>query len=326
MPSSISRRAALAAGVAASAALAWSSQQAAAAAMPWKPIIGLNGFASVWGSAPTMLWEALEYAASLGFVGVELVTGWPPGFSYPDPADARRVDALRRLYERYGLGILAVQTAPPGRGFSPDASERAAWLAGITRQFELVRALGGTVAGHWPGGDFGNQSATQALAHMVDSCKRAADAAAKQGVTLCLEIEPVFAFNKADELVGMVHGVNHPHCKAIYDPSHFDQMNGATCRPEELLLRMGVANVGHIQFCDTDGTRRGAETSTHLACGDGKVDIARNLDILWEGGYRGTVMLDCWQIPDQFDAIRKGKRAIDSALARHGVRTKRPRS
>lgn len=47
--------------------------------MPWKPAIGLNGFASTARERPYPLWEILEFAAGLGYVGVELVEGWPSG-------------------------------------------------------------------------------------------------------------------------------------------------------------------------------------------------------------------------------------------------------
>lgn len=288
--------------------------------MLWKPAIGLNGFLSVSRDHNTMHWEALEFASDLGFVGVELVNGWPGGFSYPDPDDTRRVDALRRLYDRYGIRILGIQSAPQGSGFSTDAAERDAWQQSMSRQALLVHRLGGDVLGHWPVGALGEQTVEQAVRRLAESCRRAADETAKLGVTITVEIEPVFAFKRIEDLIAIVHGANHPHVKAIYDPSHFDWMNGGTGRPEELVRRIGVKHLGHIQFCDTDGTLRGGGTSKHLPCGDGHVDIAANLDLLWRDGYRGWIMLDNWEIPDQFDALVKGKRALDAAMKRNHVR------
>jgi len=268
------------------------------------------------GRQPHMLWEALEEAASLGFVGVELVQGWPPGFAYPDPEDTRRVDALRKLYDRYGPRILGIQAAPVGGAYDPSASGRDAWLASMARQARLVERLGGNVLGHWPGAPFSPRSADECIGLFVDSGRRAADAAARLGVTIAIEIEPVFELNRFEWLARIVKDVGHPNWRAIYDPSHFDYMNGGTGRPEELLARLGVANVGHVHFTDTNGTLRGAGTSKHLACGDGHIDVARNLDALWRGGYRGWIMLDCWEVPDQFDALRKGKAALDAARRR----------
>ena len=84
----------------------------------------------------------------------------------------------------------------------------------------------------------------------------------------------------------------HPALKGIYDPSHFDLMTGSTGKPEEMLRRVGVENIGYVQFCDTDGTLRDGGTSKHLACGDGHVDCAKSLKLLKDGGFRGWIMMD----------------------------------
>jgi len=100
--------------------------------------------------------------------------------------------------------------------------------------------------------------------------------------------------------------------KGIYDPSHFDQMNGATGKPEEMLLRVGVTNIGYVQFCDTDSTLRDGGTSKHLGCGDGRVDCQKSLEILRAGGFRGWLMVDEWEVPDPYDACTKCKGLFDA--------------
>ena len=86
----------------------------------------------------------------------------------------------------------------------------------------------------------------------------------------------------------------------------------------EMLSRIGVEHIGYVHLTDTDGTLRDGGTSKHLACGDGHANIATSLDTLYQGGFRGWVMIDGWEIPDVHDACVKGKRAIDAALARAG--------
>jgi sugar phosphate isomerase/epimerase len=107
--------------------------------------------------------------------------------------------------------------------------------------------------------------------------------------------------------------VDHPNLKVIYDPSHFDLMNGSTGRPHELLARVGVSNIGYLHLTDTDGTLRDGGTSKHLACGDGQANIPTSLRILREGQFRGWIMIDAWEIPDPYDACRKGYGAIRAA-------------
>src|SRR5687767_2850396 len=75
----------------------------------WRIGAGLNGFMSSEKvhkqSYP--IWEVLEFCEKEGFDGIELVQGWPMG-NYPSVADTRKVDALRRLYDRYHLKIYTI--------------------------------------------------------------------------------------------------------------------------------------------------------------------------------------------------------------------------
>jgi len=82
-----------------------------------------------------------------------------------------------------------------------------------------------------------------------------------------------------------------------------------------MLARVGPKNIGYVQFCDTDGTLRDGGTSKHLACGDGRTDCAKALKILKDGGFRGWIMVDEWEVPDPYDACVKCKRVIE-AVAR----------
>jgi sugar phosphate isomerase/epimerase len=94
-------------------------------------------------------------------------------------------------------------------------------------------------------------------------------------------------------------------------------MSGGKGKPEVALRQLGVEHIGHVHLTDTDGTMFGG-TSKHLACGDGHCDIGKSLTTLWEGGYRGWIMIDGWLIEDVYDACRKGKRAIERTLASVG--------
>ena len=115
-----------------------------------------------------------------------------------------------------------------------------------------------------------------------------------------------------EDLIKIVDGVNHPRVKGMYDPSHFDLMNGGKGKPEELLERLGVHRVGYIHLTDTDGTLFGG-TSKHLPCGDGHVDIRKSLKILHDGGFEGWIMIDPWKTKDPYDACHKGRLAIEGA-------------
>ena len=279
----------------------------------WKTAVGLNGFQSGTHKYKKNypIWEVLDFASRHGFDGVELVSDWPAG-GYPAAGDAERVRALRGLYDRYGLRIFSIQLGADG-AFDPEETVRRRWLDEFRDRAELARQLGCSCLGMWPGGGLRGQTIDQAIERLAKTFHEAGQVAADRGLIACFEIEPVFVFNQEDHYQRILHGANHPALKGIYDPSHFDQMNHATGKPEEMLQRVGVENIGYVQFCDSDSTLRDGGTSKHLACGDGRTDFAKGLKMLKDGGFRGWIMSDEWEVPDPYDACLKCKQAADRA-------------
>jgi len=284
----------------------------------WKTAFGLNGFASSskkYGKNYP-IWEILDFASRMGFDGIELHANWPMG-GYPKSSESERIRALIRLYNAYGLQIFSIQTSADG-AFSGAAADRKRWLAEFRDQAGLAQALGCDCIGMWPGGRLRGQTFDQAMDYLTRSFREAAKIADDLGLIPAFEIEPVFIFNTEEHLRHILERANHPALKTIYDPSHFDLMNGSKGRPHEMLKRIGVDNIGYIHFTDTDGTRRDGGTSKHLPCGDGHIDVEASLAMLWEGGFRGWMNVDAWQIPDPYDACRKARRAVDSYFASRG--------
>lgn len=280
----------------------------------WKAGLGLNGFMSSSGHYGTTypIWEILDFAAREGFDGIELVNGWPMG-GYPRPDETQRIDALRRMYDQYGLRVYTIQTSGEG-AYAADPAARKAWLEEFTSEVRLCKALGCDFAGHWPGGGLnGNPDVDRAIESLVSGYGEAAKICADAGMFLSFEIEPPFLFNTPDHLGRILAGVNDPACRTNYDPSHFDVMWGSKGKPEEMLQQIGVNHIGHVHLTDTDGTIFNG-TSKHLACGDGHCDIRASLKTLWDGGYEGWIMIDAWLIEGVYDAAHKGKQAIDAAL------------
>lgn len=299
-------------GGAAVALAATASNAAAERKSVFKSAVGLNGFQSgtrKYGKNYP-IWEVLDFSQRHGFDGVELVGDWPSG-PYPSASETERVKSLRGLYDRYGLKIFSIQLGADG-AFDPSASARKAWLDQFRDRAQLARQLGCECVGMWPGGGLRGQTIDQAIEVLSKTFREAGKIAAEHGLTACFEIEPVFVFNKEDHYMRILRGADHPGLKGIYDPSHFDQMNGATGKPEEMLERVGVKNIGYVHFCDTDSTLRDGATSKHLGCGDGRMDCAKSLQILKDGGFRGWIMVDEWEVPDPYDACVKCKKAIDA--------------
>ncbi len=302
-------------GLGAGALHAPAVRTASAAQKRWRAAFGLNGFMS--SSAKYRknypIWEVLDFAREEGFEGIELVNGWPAG-GYPSSDDARAITTLKGFFARYDLKIFSIQTTSDG-AFQVDDGARSRWLDQFVEWAKLAEKLGCECLGTWPGGSLGPQSLEAARGRLIESFRKAAPIAADRGLTISMEIEPPFAFHTLEDMVGVVDGVGHPAFRTMYDPSHFDLMNGGKGKPEELLEKVGVQRLGYIHFTDTDGTLRDGGTSKHLPAGDGHIDVRKSFETLWRGGYQGWIMIDCWEIPDCYDACRKGKKAIDSAQA-----------
>jgi len=289
--------------------------RSAAPAQRWKTAFGLNGYMSSeseYGhSFP--IWDVLGFAEREEFDGIELVQGWPK--PYPRSDDQAAIASLKSLYDRYHLKIFSIQTDASG-AFRKDSGARQNWLKSFIDQARLAAQLGSECIGLWPGGGLDGQTLDEGRDRLIGSLREAAQVVSDLGLLASVEIEPPFVFHTIEDLIQIVDGVGHPKLKGMYDPSHFDLMNGGEGRPEELLLKLGVHRVGYVHLTDTDGTSFGG-TSRHLPCGDGHVDIARSLDILWNGGFRGWIMIDGWKTRDPYDACRKGLAAIRRALSAH---------
>jgi len=282
----------------------------------WKTAVGLNGFASSsrkYG-ATFPIWEVLDFASNQGFDGVELVGNWPMG-GYPRADQKGRISALRRLYDAFGLQVFSLQTGAGG-AFAPDERGRRGWLDEFRDRARFAKVVGAEHIGLWPGGPLRGQTIDQAIGRLAQSFREVGKIVADLGLVAAFEIEPPFVFNTEEHLRRILAETSHPAVGAIYDPSHFDLMNGSTGRPHEMLERIGVQNIVYVQLTDADGTLRDGGTSKHLPCGDGHVDVDRTLRTLREGGFQGWVMIDAWEIPDPYDACTKGKRAIERALGK----------
>jgi sugar phosphate isomerase/epimerase len=276
----------------------------------WKTAIGLNGFMSSsadYGKTYP-IWEILNFAQRTGFDGVELVDGWPMG-GYPAARDKNRIRALKRMYDGFGLQVFSIQLGV-GAAFHPQADVRQTWLQTFRDRANFAKQVGCDCIGMWPGGPLHEQTIDQAIKRLATSFRAAGKIADDLGLLAAFEIEPPFVFNTEEHLRQILEALKGSSVKTIFDPSHFDIMNGSLGKPHEMLQRIGVDNIGYVHLTDCDGTQMGG-TSRHLPCGDGHVDIPAALATLRKGGFAGWVMIDQWKILDPYDASVKGKQAIE---------------
>lgn len=285
-------------------------------AAPWRFAIGLNGFgSSETHHATTYVYEEiLEFARENGFEGIELWRNWRDG--YPDPDDDNAIRESRRKIESYGLQVFSIQAGVRGvNPVSDDTAERAEYTARLNRQVDLAVKFGCDAMGLWSAGrEPQGLSEDDLIERFADVVRPVVHHAVESGIVLAIEGEPPLLINSVSRYHKLFEAVGMAEFKAIFDPSHFDVLNGSQGRPEDLLLDLGVDRIGYVQFCDGDSTLRpfpsgGAGTSRHLPCGDGVYDIPKLCSILHEGGFRGWFQMDSWGTED---AYHTSKSCLDS--------------
>jgi len=283
----------------------------------WRTAFGLNGYESSEISFKNSfpIWEVLEFAQREGFEGIELVPNWPHKDMYVNPADEARINMLRGFFARYNLKIFSIQTFGQ-ESFQSSRAVREGWVKRFAELASFARKVGCECMGFWPMGDAGGQTIDQAIESLGWSLREMGKIVAAEGLMLAMEIEPPFIFNKTEHMIRILDAADHPHVKAIYDPSHFDVMTGSRGKPHEMVEQVGVSRIGYIQFTDSDGTLFHG-TSKHLPCGDGHIDIQASFETLWRGGFDGWFMIDAWDTQNPYDACRKGRQAIEAFLATH---------
>jgi len=281
----------------------------------WKTALGMNGFASAIRkyNKNCPIEDVLAFASEVGFQGVELVENWPHT-GYPRSENTDAIEKLRKQHAKHNLRMFSIQTGAAA-AFSPDAAARKQYVAMMQDRVKLVKSLGCSCIGMWPYGPLQGQTIKQAIVHLGHSFAQVARIADDHGIIAAFEIEPPFEFNRKEHWTQILDAANEPKLRIIYDPSHFDLMSGATGNPHEMLRDIGVENVGYVHFTDTDGTLRDGATSKHLPAGDGHINIDASFQTLMDGGFAGWIMIDGWEIPDPYDAGRKGIQSINRFLS-----------
>ena len=201
---------------------------------------------------------------------------------------------------------------------SDKASDRAEYTDRLKSQIDLAVKFGCDAMGLWSAGREPDSLSENGLIERFASVLRpVVRYAVERGILLSIEGEPPLLINSVERYHKLFAAVGMDEFKAIFDPSHFDVLNGAHGRPEDLLLELGVDRIGYVQFCDGDSTLRpfpngGAGTSRHLPCGEGVYDIPKLCSILHKGGFQGWFQMDSWGTEDAYWASRSCKDAVSN--------------
>ncbi|MEJ5990205.1 sugar phosphate isomerase/epimerase family protein [Ramlibacter sp. PS3R-8] len=206
--------------------------------------------------------QQCRWAADLGYDGLEVA----PFTLADDPMSITDEQAagFRKVAEDHGLRIFGLHwllVAPAGLSIvSEDARLRRRTMDVMTRLVELCVALGGSYLVHGspkqrsvPGGN----TREQAWERARECLQAAGEAAARCGVTYCLEpLSPreTDLFNTVEEAARMVDEIGLPALRTMIDCSAAGQ---AEAEPVQALMERWMPRgvIGHVQV--NDPNRRG---------------------------------------------------------------------
>jgi sugar phosphate isomerase/epimerase len=225
---------------------------------------------------------AADFAASLGFDGIELVI--QDGYRCGLPADAPLADAaaLGRAARDAGAPIVAV--TPYARAFNAaEAERRDSAIAETKHAIRLAAVLGAGAVRILAGEPTGDEAALQRLA---DAIRQLACAADGEGVDLNIENHDGTMADSAARTMAIWCAVDHGRVGVIYDPVNLERL-GQEVFPASLTLQREAIRHVHVK----DDERIGGE---RRACvpGRGIVPWPAILVALAASGYAGALTLE----------------------------------
>ena len=237
-----------------------------------------------------------EVASSLGYDGLEVA---PFTLSdAPDQITAAQAAKIRKTIEASGLvvtGLHWLLVKPDGLSLTdPDAALRARTIAVMTRLTALCAELGGKVLVHGspkqrevaPG-----ETHAIALARLQDGLAQVAQAAAKAGVTYCIEPlskKETALINTVAEAAELVRAIDHPQLRTMIDCSAAGQTESESV-PALIDRWLPTGLIGHLQV--NDPNRRGP--------GQGEMAFAPILAALKRQRYAGDIAVEPFDyVPD----------------------------
>jgi len=230
--------------------------------------------------------ETVEAGVRLGYDGLELRL---LGGDVIDPvANAEKIGRAARVARDAGLPICAFDSSC--RFNLADPEQRACQVEELLAWIKLAGRFGVAVVRVFGGALEAGDSASdgEASTRVVESLRRAAPDAEREGVTIALETHD--AFSSARRVAAVLAGVPSPGVGALWDSHHPYRMGEST---EEVMELLGP----RIVHAHAKDARRAAPKGSDwqlVLLGKGEVPVRQQLDALRRAGYHGYVSIE-WE-------------------------------
>ena len=280
--------------------------------------IGFNVLA--WAAGlPDKLLPITERLREIGYDGVEFAL------------DAQPLAVYRRFGEHLrGLGLESTCVMVVGPGENPvsdSAAVRAKAVDHLRESIDRCHALGATVlAGpfHSAFTTFTRQAPQEEeYVRSADVLRAAGEHAAQAGIVLtpeALNRFECYLCNTMEQLVGLIHRVDHPHVRAMFDTHHANIEE----KKLESAIRTVAPVLAHVHISEND---RGTPGDGHIAFDEAFATLAAVKYNGWltiEGFTRNDPdfanAINVWrEFSAPWDMAQNGLRFIRQMKAKHGL-------
>lgn len=232
--------------------------------------------------------DGCRHAADLGFDGVELFVA---------PLQLPSDTEVRAILSRYGLALAAVGTGAGALVMNLDLCSARPTVRQSARVVlgHIVNWAGGlgapAILGSMKGCVEPGVSVSDAEAWLAESLRVLSRCAARNGQTFLLEPLNRYETNLLHTLDDGVGFIRRHLLENVMLLADFFHMNIEEANAAESLARC-LPHVGHVHFAD----------SNRRAPGFGQTDMARLVDTLSAGGYRGYLSAEVLPYPSPVEA------------------------
>ena len=280
--------------------------------------------------------QVITKLKELGFDGVEL-GGFPPHPNPDDCPDAASRQKVKSMVRDAGLEFSGM-AANLWMHKIISVDDNRPFLNEFDKNLRFARDLGIKtirVDSLEPPNVVESVGKEKAKERLVHTFREASRRAADDGLNVCWEFEPGFAFNKPSEILDIVNSVDMKNFGVLYDTCHANMCAKMASRQPgaketlpggalELLNKL-KGKITHVHLIDSDDTcHKDAngedETSAHPPFGEGNL----NFDELGPALISCGVPHDWWTIdlcfyPNAWEATAKCKTYLDGLRKKLGV-------
>lgn len=243
--------------------------------------------------------EAIEYAAEIGYDGVEPM-GREPHLS--TDTSIERVEELAEQIEDLGLAVPCLGSYT-GHYVEKDENECERELEKLQTFLKFADVLDCDLVRHGPGGPPVRDASEEDFAKAATWLRRAADLAAEYDVDLGVEIHTNTIAETTDSTLELLDMVDRSNVGAIHDAANMwisqtEHSDESVERLGDQLVHVHVKDEMRVDDTSLPGsfemeTPSGMETFQPRLLGEGSVDHGPLFGALHESGYDGFVTDEC---------------------------------